>query len=253
VSAEPWCSLGRGSSRRRGLMLVLGCWPRARAAAASSATRCSYRRCRSAAPASSWALACCSRASRLLGLASSIGSSSPRARPCWRSSAWPASAASRRIWVTSSSSLAWVRLARSAALAATLVPSNATTPRRTRPGGGAQLQRLDEEAGQGLLVADAEARDGHVVGGLVAGQHPEGELLDAAPLDLPGGPKPPARPRSRRRAARQAATWGRRQDGHARRPGAAGRTAARSSWSTTSRMNHARWSVGSQSRRSGGR
>jgi hypothetical protein len=54
-------------------------------------------------------------------------------------------------------------------------------------GGGAQLQGLDEEAGQGLLVADAEARDGHVVGGLVGGKNPEGDVLVQAALDLPGG------------------------------------------------------------------
>jgi hypothetical protein len=57
-------------------------------------------------------------------------------------------------------------------------------------GGGAQLQGLDEEAGQGLLVADAEPRDGHVVGQLVAGQDAEGEVLVAAPLDLSGRAHP---------------------------------------------------------------
>jgi hypothetical protein len=44
-------------------------------------------------------------------------------------------------------------------------------------GGGVQLQRLDQEAGQGLLVADPELRDGHVVGELVAGKDPEGDVL----------------------------------------------------------------------------
>jgi hypothetical protein len=57
-------------------------------------------------------------------------------------------------------------------------------------GRGAQLQRLDQEAGQRLLVADAEPRDRHVVGELVAGQHPEGQILGAAPLDLPRGAHP---------------------------------------------------------------
>jgi hypothetical protein len=90
----------------------------------------------------------------------------------------------RRISATSPSSSSSVWLA---ALAATLVPSSATRPTRTSPAGGAQLQGLDEEAGKGLLVADAEARDRHVVGELVAGKHPEGEVLVAAPLDLPGG------------------------------------------------------------------
>jgi hypothetical protein len=59
-----------------------------------------------------------------------------------------------------------------------------------QPGRGAQPQRLDEEAGQGLLVADTEPRDGHMIGRLVAAQYPEGEILDAAPLDLPRGAHP---------------------------------------------------------------
>jgi hypothetical protein len=57
-------------------------------------------------------------------------------------------------------------------------------------GGGAQLQGLDQDAGQGLLVADAEPSDRHVVGRGVASQHPEGEVLGAAPLDLSGGAHP---------------------------------------------------------------
>jgi hypothetical protein len=54
-------------------------------------------------------------------------------------------------------------------------------------GGGAQLQRRHQEPSQGLLVASAEARDGDVVGGLVGGQHPEGDVLGQAPFELPGG------------------------------------------------------------------
>ena len=53
-----------------------------------------------------------------------------------------------------------------AVLAATLVPSSATTPRGTKAGGGAQLERGHQESSQGLLVADAEPGDGHVVGEL---------------------------------------------------------------------------------------
>jgi hypothetical protein len=59
-------------------------------------------------------------------------------------------------------------------------------------GGGAQPQRLNHEAGQGLLVADPEPRDGYVVGELVASQHPERQVLGAAPLQLPRGPHPQA-------------------------------------------------------------
>ncbi len=36
----------------------------------------------------------------------------------------------------------------------------------------------------------AEPGDGHVVGELVAGQHPEGDVLVAAAFDLPGGAHP---------------------------------------------------------------
>jgi hypothetical protein len=53
------------------------------------------------------------------------------------------------------------------------------------PGGGAQLQRLHETAGQGGLVADTEAGDGHMVGSPVGGKHPEGKVLVAAAFDLP--------------------------------------------------------------------
>jgi hypothetical protein len=59
-----------------------------------------------------------------------------------------------------------------------------------QPGRGAQPQRGDQEPGQRLLVAGAEARDRHLVGGLVAGQHPEGEILVATPFDLPRGAHP---------------------------------------------------------------
>jgi hypothetical protein len=45
-----------------------------------------------------------------------------------------------------------------------------------------------------LFVADSEARDGHVIGGAVAGQDPESDVLGAAPLDLAGGTDPVAGP-----------------------------------------------------------
>jgi hypothetical protein len=63
-------------------------------------------------------------------------------------------------------------------------------PKADHAGRGAQLQRLNQEAGQGLLVADPEARDGHMIGRGVAGQDPEGEIIVAAPLDLSGGADP---------------------------------------------------------------
>jgi hypothetical protein len=39
-------------------------------------------------------------------------------------------------------------------------------------------------------VADPEPGDGHVVGRLVGGQDPEGDVLVQAALDLPGGAHP---------------------------------------------------------------
>jgi hypothetical protein len=53
-----------------------------------------------------------------------------------------------------------------------------------QPSGGAQPQRGDQEPGQRLLVPDAEPGNGHVVGRLVAGKDPEGEVLTAAAFDL---------------------------------------------------------------------
>ncbi len=59
-------------------------------------------------------------------------------------------------------------------------------------GGGAQLQGLDQEPGQGGLVADPEPGDGDMVGRLVAGKHAEGDVVVAAPFNLPGGAHPDA-------------------------------------------------------------
>jgi hypothetical protein len=100
---------------------------------------------------------------------------------------------------------------------------------------------LDQEPGQGLLVAGAEPGDGHVVGGLVAGQHPEGEVLAVAAFDLPEGAHP-GRIRVQQDSEQQ--------------PGVVGGMAVpvgpvrpverdRSSWSTASSMNQARCSAGS--------
>jgi hypothetical protein len=121
-------------------------------------------------------------------------------------------------------------------------------PQAHHPSRSAQLQRLNQEAGQRLLVADPEPRDGHMVGPAVAGQDPEGNVLLQAPLDLPRGADPGAvgiqqHPNSIRGS-------------YAARPCPSARYALRngprSSWSTTSSTNQARWSAGSQSRRSGG-
>jgi hypothetical protein len=53
------------------------------------------------------------------------------------------------------------------------------------PGRRAQLERGHQQPGQGLLVAGPEAGDGYMIGRAVAGKDPEGEVLAAAPLDLP--------------------------------------------------------------------
>jgi hypothetical protein len=81
--------------------------------------------------------------------------------------------------------LPWIRLTGSAG-----GPVQGDHAETDQAGRGAQLQGLDEEAGQGLLVADAEAGDRHMVGELVASQDPVGEVFGAAPLDLPGGAHP---------------------------------------------------------------
>jgi hypothetical protein len=59
-------------------------------------------------------------------------------------------------------------------------------------GGRAQLQRLDQQPGQGLFAADPEPSDGHMIRRAVAGQDPEGDVLVAAALDLVGGADPGA-------------------------------------------------------------
>jgi hypothetical protein len=63
-------------------------------------------------------------------------------------------------------------------------------PEAHHAGGRAQLQRLDQQPSQGLFVADPEPGDRHMVGSAIAGQHAEGDVLGAAPLDLAGGADP---------------------------------------------------------------
>jgi hypothetical protein len=55
--------------------------------------------------------------------------------------------------------------------------------RPDQPRLGAEAEHLAEEASQGLLVAGAKAGDRRVVGGLVGGDHAEGDVLAAAALD----------------------------------------------------------------------
>jgi hypothetical protein len=74
------------------------------------------------------------------------------------------------------------------------------------PGGCAQLQRLDQQPGQGLFVADPEPSDGHMIGGRVGGQDPEGDVFLAAALDLTGGTDPGASHTATRPAASGAHT-----------------------------------------------
>jgi hypothetical protein len=60
--------------------------------------------------------------------------------------------------------------------------------RQARP--GAEQQHLAEQAPQRPLVALDEPRDRCVVGPLLRRQHPEGDVLDARPLDNPRGTNP---------------------------------------------------------------
>ena len=54
------------------------------------------------------------------------------------------------------------------------------------PGFLAEPQDLHKQRAQGLQVAAAELTDPAVVRLLVAGEHPEGQILVAGPLDLAG-------------------------------------------------------------------
>jgi hypothetical protein len=65
-------------------------------------------------------------------------------------------------------------------------------PQAHESGRRAQPQRLDQQAGQGLLVADPEAGDGDVIRGGVGTEHAEGDVLGAATFDLAGGTDPGA-------------------------------------------------------------
>ena len=60
-------------------------------------------------------------------------------------------------------------------------------PDLDQTGPGAEAQDLAEEIGDGPLVADAEAGDRGVIGRLVGGDHPEGDVLPAAALDATRG------------------------------------------------------------------
>ena len=68
---------------------------------------------------------------------------------------------------------------------ATLPPAAVARTWRDRDeaGIGAQREDLAEQIAQAGLVADAEARDGGVVGHLVGRDHAERDALPAAPLD----------------------------------------------------------------------
>lgn len=50
-----------------------------------------------------------------------------------------------------------------------------------------KVQGPEEQVGEGLEVAAAEPGDRAEVGGLVGGQEPEGDVVDALALDRPGG------------------------------------------------------------------
>jgi hypothetical protein len=57
-------------------------------------------------------------------------------------------------------------------------------PQAHHPGGRAQLQRGDQQSGQGSFVADPEPGDGHVIGRAVAGQDAKGDVFGAAAMPI---------------------------------------------------------------------
>jgi hypothetical protein len=68
--------------------------------------------------------------------------------------------------------VAWVRLA-AACVGLDLGAVQGDQTQADQAGGRAQLQRLDQQPGQGLFVADPEPSDGHMIRRAVAGQDPE--------------------------------------------------------------------------------
>ena len=68
-----------------------------------------------------------------------------------------------------------------------LRPVESDHPDLDQPGLGAEAEDLAKELAQGGLVADSEAGDRRVVWHLVGADHPEGDVLATAALDLPRG------------------------------------------------------------------
>ncbi len=65
------------------------------------------------------------------------------------------------------------------------MPSIATTPTRAKPARAAKQEHRGEEPREGILVALDEPGKRRVVGALMRGDHAEGDVLLAGPLDCP--------------------------------------------------------------------
>ena len=64
-----------------------------------------------------------------------------------------------------------------------LGPIDRHDPHLHQPRPSAEREHAAEQLGNRLLVTRAEARDGRVVGSLIGRDHPEGNIVAAAPLD----------------------------------------------------------------------
>ena len=115
-------------------------------------------------------------------VASSEGSSSPRASPKRSSSSASTAAASSRI----SRAICFVAARRALRrVGVHLRAVDGDHPDANQAGLGAERQHLTEQLRQRGLVALTKARDRRVIRTLVGADHARGDILDAAPLDPP--------------------------------------------------------------------
>src|SRR6266511_5675406 len=117
----------------------------------------------------------------------SSGRSEAAELPRRRSSSSSVVFASAMILSTSARIQSALRLAPGEALAWMRVESRAMSPTRTSPTSAARRSTWFEQVRQRLVVVSGEPGDGGVVGALVGGDEPEGDVLHAASLDQPRG------------------------------------------------------------------
>jgi len=131
----------------------------------------------------------CRRSSRSVRAASARGSACLRASPCSWSSARSAAAACASSSATFGE-LGVCAVGRGGGVGLDLGAVQADQAQPHQPCGGAQLERGDQQPGQGLLVADPQAGEGHVVGRGVGAQDAEGDPFLPAAFEPPGGADP---------------------------------------------------------------